>query len=269
MGIDEIATRAAAAGVDGVLVLDLPIEEAGPFRETVLNAGIDPIFLLSPTTTDARLRQAAELGRGFLYGISRLGVTGIRTQVAEGARAMVERIRAVTQLPIAVGFGLSHPEHVRQVGEWADAAVVGSALVEVIAREADSPDLVPSVERFVGWLKGRRTRQEARGDMTAENRSPAHPDRGEVDRRITEIRERMTSLDSRLVALLNERARCAREIGQLKKTVGLEVYQPQREIEVLRHVRSQNGGPLKADAITRLFERIIDEARRLERSSKS
>ena len=67
---------------------------------------------------------------------------------------MVERIRAVTQLPIAVGFGLSHPEHVRKVGEWADAAVVGSALVEVIAQEADSPDLVPTVERYVGWLKG-------------------------------------------------------------------------------------------------------------------
>lgn len=104
--------------------------------------------------------------------------------------------------------------------------------------------------------------------MTAENRSPAQPDRGDVDRRITEIRERMTTLDSKLVALLNERARCAREIGQLKETVGLEVYQPQREIEVLSHVRSQNGGPLEADAITRLFERIIDEARRLERSSQ-
>ena len=154
MGIDAFATRAAAAGVDGVLVLDLPIEEAGPFRETVVDAGIDPIFLLSPTTTDPRLRQAADLGRGFLYGISRLGVTGIRTEVAVGARAMVERIRAVTQLPIAVGFGLSHPEHVRKVGEWADAAVVGSALVEVIAQEADSPDLVPTVERYVGWLKG-------------------------------------------------------------------------------------------------------------------
>ena len=77
----------------------------------------------------------------------------------------------------------------------------------------------------------------------------------------------MDTLDSGLVALLNERASCAREIGQLKETVGLEVYQPQREIEVLSHVRSQNGGPLDADAITRLFERIIDEARRLERSS--
>ena len=153
MGIDAFAARAAAAGVDGVLVLDLPIEEAGPFRQTLVNAGIDPIFLLSPTTTDVRIRKAAELGRGFLYGISRLGVTGARAEVAAGARALVERIRAVTALPIVVGFGLSRPEHVRKVGEWADAAVVGSALVDVIAREADSPDLVATVERYVSGLK--------------------------------------------------------------------------------------------------------------------
>ena len=153
MGTDAFAVRAAEAGVDGVLVLDLPIEEAGPFRQTVVDAGIDPIFLLSPTTTDLRIRAAAELGRGFLYGISRLGVTGARAEVASGARALVERIRAVTALPVAVGFGLSRPEHVRQVGEWADAAVVGSALVDVIAREADSPDLVATVERYVAGLK--------------------------------------------------------------------------------------------------------------------
>ena len=153
MGTDAFAARAAAAGVDGVLVLDLPIEEAGPFRQTVVDAGIDPIFLLSPTTTDARIRKAAELGRGFLYGISRLGVTGVRAEVASSARALVERIRAVTRLPVAVGFGLSRPEHVRQVGEWADAAVVGSALVDVIAREADAPDLVATVERYVRGLR--------------------------------------------------------------------------------------------------------------------
>jgi tryptophan synthase alpha chain len=153
MGTDTFAARAAAAGVDGVLVLDLPIEEAGPFRQTVVDAGIDPIFLLSPTTTDARIRRAAELGRGFLYGISRLGVTGVRSEVSSSARTLARRIRAVTSLPVAVGFGLSRPEHVRQVGEWADAAVVGSALVDVIARKADSPDLVAAVQQFVTSLK--------------------------------------------------------------------------------------------------------------------
>ena len=153
MGAEAFAARAAAAGVDGVLVLDLPIEEAGGFRHTMVDAGIDPIFLLSPTTTDERVRHAAALGRGFLYGISRLGVTGARAEVATGARALVERIRAVTSLPVAVGFGLSRPEHVREVGEWADAAVVGSALVDVIAREANSTDLVATVERFVAALR--------------------------------------------------------------------------------------------------------------------
>ena len=162
MGTAAFAARAASAGVDGVLVLDLPIEEAGPFRRTMVDTGIDPIFLLSPTTTEARLRQAAELGRGFLYGISRLGVTGAQAQVAASARALVEGIRAVTRLPVAVGFGLCRPEHVRQVGKWADAAVVGSALVDVVAREAASPDLVAAVERYVAWLKqGTQTRRGA------------------------------------------------------------------------------------------------------------
>lgn len=104
--------------------------------------------------------------------------------------------------------------------------------------------------------------------MTSGNGSHAQPDPAEVDRRIAELRGRMDEHDSRLVALLNERASCAKEIGKLKQTLGREVYQPEREIEVLNHVRSRNGGPLDADAITRLFERIIDEARRLERSGE-
>ncbi len=102
--------------------------------------------------------------------------------------------------------------------------------------------------------------------MTRGKQPQAGPDRAEVDRRIAKIRTRMDELDATLVALLNERATCAKQIGQLKDTVGLEVYQPDREIEVLNHVRTRNDGPLGADAITRLFERIIDEARRLERS---
>ena len=154
LGPDRFAARAAQAGVDGVLVLDLPIEEADGFRRTIVDAGIDPIFLLSPTTTDDRIRRAADLGRGFLYGISRLGVTGARTDVAAGVRTLVERIRAVTALPVAIGFGLSTPEHLREVGQYADAGVVGSALVDTIAREAGSAGLEAAVERYVAWLKG-------------------------------------------------------------------------------------------------------------------
>jgi tryptophan synthase alpha chain len=154
MGIAAFAERAAAAGVDGVLALDLPIEEAESFRTTLSGAGLDTIFLLSPTTTDARIRRAAELGSGFLYGISRLGVTGARSAVASGAEALARRIRAHTPLPIALGFGISRPEHVAEVAAYADAAVVGSALVATIAEASGSPELIDRVEHYVRWLKG-------------------------------------------------------------------------------------------------------------------
>ena len=154
LGLEAFARQAADAGVDGVLALDLPIEEAGGFREMLAIAGIDTIFLLSPTTTDPRLRKAAELGSGFLYGISRLGVTGARAQVASGAEALVRRIRAHSAMPIALGFGISRPEHVAEVCAYADAAVVGSALVSVIAEGSGTPDLIPRVERYVQWLRG-------------------------------------------------------------------------------------------------------------------
>jgi tryptophan synthase alpha chain len=154
MGVETFAREAASAGVDGVLALDLPIEEAHDFRETLAAAGLDTIFLLSPTTTDTRIRRAAELGKGFLYGISRLGVTGARDKVASGAATLVKRIRQHTSMPIALGFGISRPEHVVEVGQFADAAVVGSALVSLIAKESGSPALIDRVEEYVRWLKG-------------------------------------------------------------------------------------------------------------------
>jgi tryptophan synthase alpha chain len=153
LGFEPFAAQAAAAGVDGVLALDLPIEEAGEFRGVLDRAGLDTIFLLSPTTTDARIRKAAELGRGFLYGISRLGVTGARDRVAAGAKAMVERIRAQSRLPIALGFGISTPAHVAEVGAYADAAVVGSALVSLIAEANRSSRLIERVEEYVRDLR--------------------------------------------------------------------------------------------------------------------
>ena len=154
MGVDVFATRAAAAGVDGVLLLDLPIEESATMRTTLDRAGLDQIFLISPTTTDARLAEAARLGRGFLYAISRLGVTGARAAVADTARPLVERIRAATALPVALGFGVSQPAHVADILQYADAAVVGSALVEVIGRTAASGGDVPrAVEEFVRGLR--------------------------------------------------------------------------------------------------------------------
>ena len=153
LGFDAFARQAAEAGVDGVLALDLPIEEADEFRTALDRAGLDTIFLLSPTTTDHRIARAAELGRGFLYCISRLGVTGARDQVATGAADMVARIRRHTSMPIALGFGLSKPEHVAEVGGYADAAVVGSALVALIAEAGQSPELVTRVEAYARGLK--------------------------------------------------------------------------------------------------------------------
>ena len=153
LGAKQFADRACAAGIDGVLILDLPIEEADDSRTMLAARGIDTILLLSPTTTDDRLRRAAALGSGFLYAISRLGVTGARETLATGAQAMVDRIRKVSDLPVALGFGISKPDHVREVGQWADAAVVGSALVDVIAREGGSRELNTRVEEYVRWLK--------------------------------------------------------------------------------------------------------------------
>ena len=165
MGFEAFARRAAASGIDGVLTLDLPVEEAGEFRELLGNQGLDTIFLLSPTTTDERIRRAGKLGSGFLYGISRLGVTGARTQVAAGAADLAARIRRETTLPLALGFGISRPEHVQEIGRVADAAVVGSGLVQVIAEAGDSASLVPAVEGYVRWLTGAGAQPAGAGVM--------------------------------------------------------------------------------------------------------
>lgn len=154
MGTDAFVRLAADVGVDGVLMLDLPIEESDAMHAALDGAGLDQIFLISPTTTEARLQKAAALGRGFLYAISRLGVTGARDAVAGTARPVVDGIRRVTSMPVALGFGLSRPEHVRETCMYADAAVVGSALVQVIA-EAAPGQAAAEAERFVSWLKGR------------------------------------------------------------------------------------------------------------------
>lgn len=154
MGLAAFAARASAAGVDGVLLLDLPIEESAATRATLDERHLDHVFLLSPTTTDVRLAEAARLGRGFLYAISRLGVTGARAAVASTARPLVERIRAATSLPVALGFGVSRPEHVTEVLAFADAVVVGSALVDVVGQTAAAGGDVPkAVGDFVRWLR--------------------------------------------------------------------------------------------------------------------
>ncbi len=147
------ARAAKDAGVDGVLILDYPVEEAEPLRAPLVAAGLDPIFLISPTTSDGRIRRSGELGRGFLYVISRLGVTGVRDTLADDINGLVARVRAQSSLPVALGFGISSPEQVAKACASADAAVVGSALVNVIAEHGAAPDVADRAGEYVRWLK--------------------------------------------------------------------------------------------------------------------
>jgi tryptophan synthase alpha chain len=153
MGVRRFAGEAADAGVDGVLVLDYPVEEAEPLRGPILDAGLDPIFLVSPTTTGARIRRSAELGRGFLYLISRLGVTGVRASFDTGVEGVARRVTDNSTLPLAVGFGISTPGHVKHACTFADAAVVGSALVQVVAEHGRNADVAERAGDYVRWLK--------------------------------------------------------------------------------------------------------------------
>jgi len=138
MGLEKFAKAASAAGIDGVLVTDLTPEESSEYREIIRAQGLDTIFLGAPTSTDARLAAIAECSSGFLYLISRTGVTGTRESLPEELPALVRRARRFTKLPIAVGFGISLPEHVSVLGGIADAAVVGSALVAEVEQASKS-----------------------------------------------------------------------------------------------------------------------------------
>ena len=153
MGLSTFADEAAAAGADGVLITDLTPEEAGEYRHAVASRGLDTIFLAAPTSTDARLVRIAESSTGFLYLISRMGVTGAREALPEDLPALVRRARRVTSLPIAVGFGISLPGHVSILGGLADAAVVGSVLVEEIERAASVDEAASAVAARVRSLK--------------------------------------------------------------------------------------------------------------------
>jgi tryptophan synthase alpha chain len=134
MGAAKFGARAAEAGVDGALITDLPVEEAGEYLGHMRKNNLATIFLAAPTSTDERLKAIAEASSGFVYAVSRTGVTGARKELSEDAQKLVRRMRKFTKLPIAVGFGISQAEQFAAVGEYADAAVVGSAIVQVVER---------------------------------------------------------------------------------------------------------------------------------------
>ena len=150
-GMSRFAEDAAAAGADGVLVTDLIVEEAGEYVSEMARVGLAPIFLAAPTSPDARLEAIAAHSKGFIYAISRVGITGTQQSLTGDAEALVGRIRQWSTLPIAVGFGISNSEHVAEVGRFADAAVIGSAIVELI--EHSTGETAPgAVARFIKGL---------------------------------------------------------------------------------------------------------------------
>ncbi len=153
VGMEKFITEAAKAGVDGLLVLDLPPEESDNYEAMMKQAGLCHIYLVAPTTPEDRMELIVKRGSGFIYYISREGVTGMQTSVATNLASQVAKIRAHTDLPIAVGFGVSNPEQAKAVAREGDACVVGSAIVNQIAEHGKSPELVARVGGFVRTIK--------------------------------------------------------------------------------------------------------------------
>jgi tryptophan synthase alpha chain len=151
MGMKQFCAAAKDAGADGVLLTDMIVEEASEYLAEMQANDLAPIFLAAPTSPDARLKAIGEASQGFVYAISRVGITGTRDTVASDAPELVARLRQFTKLPIAVGFGISNAAHVQAVGEFADAAIVGSALVSLIER-TEAKDAAKAVGEFVGGL---------------------------------------------------------------------------------------------------------------------
>lgn len=151
-GVENFAEQAAASGVDGVLCVDLPPEEGTDFIQAMRKHGLDTIFLLAPTSTKIRVQKVEENSTGFVYYVTRTGVTGAQEALPKELLRETKRLRRKLSLPLAVGFGISTPEQVAQVGKVADAVVVGSALVSLVEEKSGQPDLIAAVEKRVREL---------------------------------------------------------------------------------------------------------------------
>src|SRR5262245_14258594 len=153
-GLEKLAHDAAEAGFDGVLASDLTVEESDTFVRTMRTGGLNTIFLVAPTSSPDRMKKIAQTSDGFLYAVSRTGVTGEQQDLASDLKQFLQTLRSYTTSPIAVGFGISRPEHVRAVWQEADGAVVSSSSVKEIERHMGKADLVENVAAFARWLKG-------------------------------------------------------------------------------------------------------------------
>jgi tryptophan synthase alpha chain len=151
-GWDALARDAVACGIDGCLLTDLSVEEAEPHMAALRRAGLDTVFMAAPTSSERRLKLVAEYSSGFVYLVSRTGVTGERATVSDGVAPLVKAVRAVTNLPLAVGFGISTAEQVRAVGQLADGVAVGSAIVRTIEENAASGELETRLEALARQL---------------------------------------------------------------------------------------------------------------------
>jgi tryptophan synthase alpha chain len=157
-GLEKLAHDAVRAGFDGMLASDLTVEESDTYLHTMQHAGLNTVFLVAPTSSPERIRKIAEASTGFLYAVSRTGVTGEQQSLASDLSRFLQTLRSHTRSPIAVGFGISKPEHVKAVWQEADGAVVGSSIVKEIELHIGEADLVSKVAAFVGWLKGNQSR---------------------------------------------------------------------------------------------------------------
>ncbi|UCE18948.1 MAG: tryptophan synthase subunit alpha [Gemmatimonadota bacterium] len=154
-GIEAFVDDASKAGVDGVIIPDLPPEEAAECRNISDTMDLNLIFLVAPTSTLERIRMVEEYSSGFIYCVSVTGVTGARREMYEGLNGFIQRVRACTVKPLAVGFGIATPEQARQVAQWADGVIVGSALVNIIERAKDFEEMAREIGSFVKGMKRR------------------------------------------------------------------------------------------------------------------
>jgi tryptophan synthase alpha chain len=168
MGLETFAERAADAGVDGALITDLPVEEAHDYLRYMRKRKLATVFLAAPTSTDERLKRIADVSTGFVYAVSRTGVTGARKELPEDARKLVKRLRKFTQLPIAVGFGISEEEQFASVGEFAEAAVVGSAIVQMVEQSPGKE--AQAVAEFIKQLSAVSRQPSATRDRNSARR---------------------------------------------------------------------------------------------------
>jgi tryptophan synthase alpha chain len=152
-GIDKLCKDAKNSGVDAFLIVDLPPEEASDIKKSADDNGIDMIFLLAPTSTDDRIKLIANKASGFIYFVSVTGVTGARTSLDTSLSSYIEQIKKFTDLPVGIGFGISSPEHVREVAEYSDAVIVGSAIIKIIEKNSADSDMISMVGDFIHKLK--------------------------------------------------------------------------------------------------------------------